>query len=392
VTSTTSTPWSGVAVPNATSPVAVVPHTAAHAAAVRAFNTRLQPVGWGWYEDHVPGWLAKGATQRAWREYWLAVDRGGEVRGAYALKPQQWQLGGETTIVTHWQGPVSEGVVDRSYSWLALHLLRDMLKKRPLLYSWGHGGRDSAIVQILRSMPGWLLHWTPLSCRVLRPFRCLRHNRWLRRTAAQRLALDALAITGVGAITIRALQAASSLRVGGRRDGGVSWEVCERFEGWADELWHRVEGDYPILAVRDREAMNAIAPAGRWPHGLNLRIRRGSETIGWAIGLDVVMHDDRRFGDLRVGTVADCLAAPADAPAVVAAVCDHLTSRDVDLVVSNQAHPDWSRAFAARGFLQIREGRLFAASPRLAEAMRPLGLAGLHLTNMDGEGPICLAP
>lgn len=376
------------------SPVEVVPQTAAHGAAVQAFNERLQAVGWGWYEDHVPGWLAKdGSTQRAWREYWLAVDRDGEVQGAYALKPQQWQLGAENTIVTHWQGPVSAGAVDRRYSWLALHLLRDMLKKRPLLYSWGHGGRDAPIVQILRSMPGWLLHWTPLSFRVLRPFRCLRHNRWLRRTAARRLALDALAITGIGSIAIRALQAANRLRTPvGRHEGGVTHEVFERFEGWADELWHRTKGAYPITAVRDREAMNAIAPAGRWPHGINLRIRRGSETIGWAIGLDAAMLDDRRFGDLRVGTVADCFAAPADAPAIVAAVCDHLASRGVDLVVSNQAHPAWSRAFAARGFWQIREGRLFAASPRLADAMRPLGLAGLHLTNLDGEGPICLAP
>ena len=37
---------------------------------------------------------------------------------------------------------VSLGAIDNGYAALGLRLVRDMLKKAPLLYSWGHGGSD----------------------------------------------------------------------------------------------------------------------------------------------------------------------------------------------------------------------------------------------------------
>jgi solute carrier family 35 protein len=67
------------------------------------------------------------------------------VRGGYALKPQEWWVRGRTHIVTDWQGPFSEGAVSNRYGALGLRMLRDMVSKRPLLYSWGHGGEDAAL-------------------------------------------------------------------------------------------------------------------------------------------------------------------------------------------------------------------------------------------------------
>lgn len=375
-------------------PIEIVPFTPAFVGAVRRFNDRMRGTGWGWYEDPVPGWLPKGEGNRSWREYWIAVEDGAEVRGAFALKPQEWWMGQRVSIVTDWQGPVSEGLVDRRYSALALRLVREGLCRRPLLYTWGHGSRDATILQILRTLDGWTFHWTPLSLRVLRPYRFLRRNRFLRRTAVRRVALDALAFSGVGPIAIRALHAALGVRAPRGIGAGrlVQWEEFDRFGPWADELWHRVKDRYAVIAVRDSAAMNAIAPAGKWPWGIKLRVRRGPETIGWAIVLDTAMRDDRRFGDLRVGSVVDCLAAPEDAPHVVAVALDHLAGRGVDIVASNQAHPAWARAFVVNGFVAIREGRIFSASPALTEAMHPFDQrrAGLHMTNMDGHGPTLL--
>jgi hypothetical protein len=71
---------------------------------------------------------------------------------------------------------------------------------------------------------------------------------------------------------------------------------------------------------------------------------------------------------------------------------DHLRRRGVDLVVSNQAHPAWSRALALNGFVILKGRRTFAAAPELRMALGPLdsAAAGFHLTNLDGHGPHAL--
>ena len=58
--------------------------------------------------------------------------------------------------MTDWQGPFSEGAVSPRHGPVALRMLRDAVKRRPLLYSWGHGGHDESIVKLLKGL-GWLL-------------------------------------------------------------------------------------------------------------------------------------------------------------------------------------------------------------------------------------------
>ena len=68
------------------------------------------------------------------------------------------------------------------------------------------------------------------------------------------------------------------------------------------------------------------------------------------------------------------------------------TRRGVDIVVSNQAHPDWAAGFAQNGYAVLPDKRMFAPSPALRELMEPFAQTarGLHLTNMDGHGPMAL--
>ena len=104
------------------------------------------------------------------------------------------------------------------------------------------------------------------------------------------------------------------------------------------------------------------------------------------------MQDEPRFGTLRVGSVIDCLAAPADAEAVVGAALRFLRRRGVDIAISNQAHPAWIDGFLAHGFQAVPRRRVFACSPELAKTLAPFedSSRGLHLTNMDGHGPMGL--
>jgi hypothetical protein len=369
--------------------IRVVPYTADRVDTVQAFNDRMEGTGWGWYGSPIDDWLPEREGKGTWREHWLAVEDESFVRGGYALRPQEWWIGGSPHVVTDWQGPVTEGLIDRRYSALGIRLLREMLRQYPLLYSWGHGGLEQPMLQMLDRM-GWLLHPTPFCLRILRPFRFLRYNGYLRRSLPQRLALDVLALSGAGSLGAPILHGA--LGLGRSPTSPAQARVFERFEGWADELWERCRPAYAAIATRDAETMNTLLVPGRWPAGIRLRVERAGATLGWAVVMDTQLRGDPRFGSLRVGSIVDTLAVPADAEAVVGAAYRYLRSRRVDIVVSNQAHPDWIDGFAAHGFLLLSRRRTFAASPELHRALEPFAETsrGLHLTNMDGHGPHAL--
>jgi hypothetical protein len=375
--------------------IEIVPHSAELRDAVEAFNARMREGGspWGMYTDPVPDWIPRQSPeQRVWREYYLAVEDKRDVRGGFVLKPQPWWIRGEVRIVTDWQGPYSEGIYSTRYSMLGLRMIRDMLRRQPLLYSWAYGGaaEEDAMVQMLAKI-GWRMHDTPMCIRVLRPRRFLRLNRYLRSSPERRLALDVLALSGAGSIGLHALHL--GLRLYGRRRFRARAEVVSEFGPWADELWRQCREHYVALAVRDSEVMNTLVPARGWPPGHRLRVRdpRGQE-VGWAVVLDTQMRGDARFGDLRVGSVIDCLGPPQRAGEVVAAAPDWLAARGVDLVVSNQVHPDWVRAFRDNGYVVLPKRRLFTASPELQKALEPFeqSMGGLHMTNLDGHGPMTL--
>lgn len=375
--------------------IRLLPHAEGYRDAVDAFNRRLSAAGsrWHFYVDPVPDWIPARPHQSVWREYHLAVDDepgAPQVRGAYALKPQPWWIRGAFHTVTDWQGPFSEGSIDPKYATLGLRMLREMLKKYPLLYSWGHGGDDQPVVQMLLKM-GWVMHQTPFCLLVLKPTRFLRLNGLLRSSPWHRALLDLGAYSGVGAIALHALHAALRWRHARRFDAEPT-EVPD-FGAWADELWLRCRDRYTAIALRDAASMNALVPAQGWPGGIRLQVHdRQRRLLGWAVVMDTAMRDDARFGSLRVGSIVDCLADPQDAGAVVWAATRFLKRRGVDIVVSNQAHPDWVQSFAHNGYAVLPRKRMFAPSPALRALLEPFdeSARGLHLTNMDGHGPMAL--
>lgn len=373
--------------------IEIVPYAPEHVDGVVALNRRIRAGGSsvGWYEHCDDDWLPRRPGVPVWREHFVAIENGAEVRGAYALKHQPWWIKDRFVTVTDWQGPVSEGVVDTRYAPLGLRFFRDMLKRQPLLYSWGHGGEEARMLQLLRSMK-WHFHATPFCLRVVRPLPFLRESTYLRSTAGRRLALDLLAVTGVGWLGLKALFAALSVRgatIGRPPRRTLDVSTFDAFEAWADALWAECVPTYQAIGLRDSRTMNALLPQGAWPPGIRLRIQNGGRTLGWAVVMDRALQSDPRFGNLRVGSVIDCLALPEHASAVIRAATDFLLDRGVDLIGSNQAHPEWVRAFEANGFLALPDRRYFAISPALHEALSPIERVGqgLHLTNLDGHGP-----
>jgi hypothetical protein len=98
--------------------------------------------------------------------------------------------------------------------------------------------------------------------------------------------------------------------------------------------------------------------------------------------------DDRKFGDLHIGRIGDCFAAPEHADVVVRAAVDALACEGVDVILSNLSHPAWCAALRRNAFLPAPSNFVFAPSPQLAERIRAVDPDGrdVHLTRGDDAG------
>lgn len=379
-------------------PISITRYLPEHVPEVRQLNQRIRGAGVRFPECHHPRWLPPAKGLGLFQEYFVATDEHGSVRGGYILKHQEFLLHGRKISLGDWQLPLSEGIVNPQYATVALQLYRHAIEQQPYLLGLGGGSLDEPILKVCR-----LLKWqsvpVPFFFRVVNAGRFLKQIGPLRRSRCRSAAASVLAISGLGQLTIHAIQL---LRRYHRRPRGVSYAYVDSFAEWANEVWDQCGDRYGLIAVRDREVLNRLYPSTRVNPGRGhagepgqferLRITRNGRTIGWAVVLASSMRDHRHFGDLRVGTIVDVLAAPQDACDSIACARDALCEHGVDLMVSNQSHAAWCQAHRSCGFLEGPTNFFFSAAPRLLAELQPFqeNLGSFHLNRGDGDGPINL--
>lgn len=354
--------------------IEMLPHHPGLEPAIARFNRRLadggvEP-GLRLPETPDPDWLPG-------TEAWLAVE-GDEVRGGYLLRRHQFSIGGQLHPVAHYRLPLSEGLVNRAYAMLAALLVRDALDREPLLYALGMGGWNRPLPQILQRFE-WRMAEVPFYFKTPHPFAVLRRLRALRSSLLRRLACDLAAFSGIGWLAMKASGVAR------RTQAPAPLEIPTHFAAWSDQVWETSRPNYPIAAVRDAATLGQLYPPEN-PRFLRLRT-----AAGWAVVLDTPMHAHKQFGDLRVGTIADCLAPDARSVSeVIRASTRFLEDRGADLIVSNQLHHFWRAALESAGFRPGPSNFLLALSPEFAALATAHADQEIHITRGDGDGPIHL--
>lgn len=365
--------------------VRIQPFTPDLCGAVRAFNQRLAAggVGYQFPADPATVWLPKVASRRLYQELFLAVEGGTTVRGGYILKRQDFSIGGATHQIAFYHLPLSEGLVDRAHGAIGLRLLTDALKREPRLFVLGIGSLQEPLSRMVTAM-GWRLEAVPFCFKVMRPFRVARGLTYLRARPMRRLGLDAVAFTGAAWLAARL----DALRTG-RPGGEVTATVEPRFGAWSDDIWADCRDRYAFVGSRDRASLEILYPPDD-PRFIRVLATRGGRAIGWAVLLATAMRDHKYFGNLQVGSIVDCLAAPEQAAAVVAAAVGCLETRGVDLIVSNQLSEAWVRGLELNGFRRGPSTFLFGLSKSLRQLVGADAPAGGHINRGDGDGPINL--
>lgn len=368
-------------------PIQIRPYTEQDIPAVREFNRRLAAGGtapeFHFPESHIPHWLPPKDSRRIFQDYYVALDEG-IVRGAFILKYQEFILGGTTRTLAYYHLPVSEGIVNRKFASIGAHMLRAAMRMEPAVYALGMGGFDRPLPTMLKAMR-WQMAAVPFFFKVIHPRRFLRQVAPLRTSFLRRAASQTAAVTGTGWLAVKSMQWMRSQRIA--RSSG---EVVDRFDSWSEELWQKCSHVYWMIGSRDSTTLNLLYPASK--NFLCLRITGLDGTIGWAVLLDTQMNNNKYFGDLRIGSIVDCLAAPEDAAGVIAVATRFLGNRGVDLVISNHSHEVWRRGFRSAGFFQGPSNFIFAASPALAEKLGPFEKyeSQVYLNRGDGDGPVNL--
>ena len=365
--------------------IVIEPYRPEHESAVQEFNRRLQQSSGDpdlvFSHSAIPRWLPPANDNPVWNEFFVAVE-GSSVRGAYGLKQEMVHIRGKgLQRVACYHHPLSEGIIDRKYASVGALLARDALARQPFLYALGMGGSDRPVAKMLKAL-AFSLTPIPFYFRVVDPYKFLLEMQALRQARWRAILMNIAAGTGTGWLAIKSAQGASRLR---NRTGDFIAEEISEFSDWADELWNRANGIVSMAAVRDAKTLRLLYRADVTTIK-RLRIKRDGAAIGWAIIGQ--RRKDPKFGQMRVGSIVDCWAAPEDAAAVVQAATQALEKDGVDLIVSNQSHHVWCRALERGGFLKGPSTFVFAASRNLTELLQPLeeNRPWLHITRADGDG------
>lgn len=366
--------------------VRIEPFTAEHVPAVRAFNQRLSDgqAGWRFPSDPVPDWLPQAPGSRVYQQFFLAVEEDA-VRGGYILKHREVSFRGDVRPVGTLELPLSEGTVNPVYSLVGYQLLRDALRRQPLLFGVGLGGEDVRIARLLRAM-GWRIRPVPFHFLVLNGTGFLREFRYWRTSRFRSLAMDLAAASGFGWLGAKA--GLALLHRAPPRAGSTEAELVERFGDWADDLWEGCGSRYSMVGVRDLESLHCIYPPGK-PSLLRLKVASGRLVLGYVVMDDRQLTRDRYFGNLRVATLLDGLARPEDAEIVLWHAVRFLVQRQVDVMVSNQSHPAWCAALRSAGLLRGPTNFHLATAPGitgLLEAIDPQE-TDVHVNRGDGPAP-----
>lgn len=371
--------------------IVIKPFTEEFIQPVKEFNLRLseggRPSEFQFPEVPALNSASRSDEARIIQEFHLAVE-GDQVRGGYILKRQDFSFYGKVLPAAFYQLPVSEGMVNKKYVGVGVQMLRSAHKAQPLLFGLGMGGFERPLPRMLKALK-WDLTLVPFFFKVIHAKVFLREIAVLRKTRARKAIMDFASITGAGGIGLRALQSARTLGRRARRP--VAVETVGTFSKWADDLWKEMHAEYSMVAVRDSQTLSAMYPRDG-KKVTRLKVTGEAGVVGWVVVVSDRLRENRHFGNLKLGVIADYISLPGEEDRVIRAGAKKLEEDGVDLIICNESNRSWISALTSAGFLKGPSNVVFAASPQLAKLLQPFNAEypKTHLNFGDGDGPFDL--
>jgi len=359
--------------------ITVEPFAAEHAAAAQMFNARMRagqaPTAF-LLPEHARPPLRSG---RVTLTQHVAVDEQREVRGGVLCLEHPALVRGRVECVINIQSPLSEGIVDPAYTFVAPQLLKHATRHTPYVYVVGMGSATHPLPRLLRAM-GWTIRAVPFYFRMLRASYCVRHLAPLRSTAIRRLAGAVAAASGAAAVGAAVMHRVSASAR--RAAAGLEATPISRWTAAADGAWEAFGRHVTFGVLRTAATLpyfysfDARSPRAWW-------ISRGGSIEGWFGLLIAPMTGNSYFGDLVVATLTDCVGTPEAVRAGVLLAADEAKASGADLLITNQQHRLLAESCRAAGWRAAPSNFLTATSRALSEAC---DVETTYVTRRDGDG------
>jgi len=354
-------------------------------AAAREFNARMRAANAP--SNFIAEELTPNPNVLLRRTEFVAWD-GAAVRGGMAQVEYPAWLNGSAVTAMNFQAHVSEGVIDKKYALVGALLVQYTRRRAAIAFGVGMGDLQNPITQMLKSA-AWRLQTVPFLFRVHRAGRFLTGLRMIQKRATLAMLAAIAARTGAGTAAFGLLAGRGAL--GRLRLGGYSIEPMGEWEDWSDEVWESFRPSCSFAVIRNSPSLNEMYPSSD-ERILRFVIRRNGRPAGWSACFHTGMRDHDHFGNLRVATILDAVARPEAMAPTVALTDRALGELGADLVISNQSHHLWRRAFRQSGFVSGPSNYVFGKSPALSSAIaaQPDGNKRVHVTRGDGDGRVNL--
>lgn len=315
----------------------------------------------------------------------LFCFEGGEIRGGVTIKRMIFQVNGAAEEVSCFIYPLSEGIINPDFDGVWSCMQAQMEQCYPLMYTSGATKAKRFVRWFSLPIP---FHFVILQASsFLRNAVALRKGKWLKILA------NSAASCGAGEISLAMFKLLQRLL---RRYPDCSGLQIERFDNWgewADEIWHKSRSSYALIGDRSLAALQSLYPAeNNFLIKLRISKRETKQPVGWAVLTLAQMKDHKYFGDMKLAGLADMLAAPEDAYAVVSGALVTAQQAKADLLVTNNSDSRWNEAFRRAGMLPWKTNFSLFLSAKLRERFDPFEEYAdqFFFTRGDGHGPTSL--
>ncbi len=357
--------------------------------AVKEFNIRLKSLGANYQfpENYISAWLPKVPNAGIYQEYYLLFDNDNIVRGGYILKYQFFIINGKKLKIADYQLPLSEGIIDNKYNYIALVLYKNAIKKSNLLFALGMGGLDQKLPKMLKAF-GWEIKLVPFHFKICNIKNFLNNIYYLRsKTSLLRIFNNHLILSIIKMVLW--FYDFLKTRMSHLK---VDYKVVSDFDIWVDDIWNQVKNNYEFIAERNLDSLNLLYPKNEKKY-IKIKVYNDiKEAIGWCVVLKTKMVNHKQFGNMYLGSIVDCLCYDKYEKLVISAGLKYLNDNQVDLIVSNQSSTRWCHGLKENGFIHGPSNFALAVSNDLAKSFSDFkkSSSNFHINRGDGDGPINL--
>tara|TARA_Y100000590_G_scaffold468524_1_gene651565 strand:- start:125 stop:1234 length:1110 start_codon:yes stop_codon:yes gene_type:complete len=311
------------------------------------------------------------------------------VRAGYTLKNQLFKINDELIQIGYYYRPVSAGLYNKKYNICGILLLNDAQKKNPNLFGLGMGGYSEPLPQLFKSL-NWNLKKVPFFFKICNPNLFLKNIKYLKNNKLKSFLILLAQQTGLGWVSIKiTFLMLSLINFRPKKKQVLAVEEIVDFDREFDLIWENAKKHYSFIAVRNREYLKILYSDQKF---IKLKFIENNQVIGWSISLCSELNNHNYFGNMKLGSIVDCLSLKGYEKTIIKKTSEILKNKGVDLIISNQSHIFWKKAFKLNSFIGGPSNYVFASSKILSEKLldNKKQKDHIHLTRGDGDGPINL--